>query len=407
MQTYKIGNFFAIDHRCWNYICDNLGINEAISYLILARGSLKNQKSSSWSVNAIEKYTNISRMRAKKAIENLQHNHLITNIKSDKKKPFWHINPAYEVPKTTAYIEKLTNKEVDLLKYIPNEGIKIPTYTKLKEFGNTQAHYIASDLVKKKYLIETNKYFFKPISHNEDFKKPIWIWLPNEIITGLKDYPISPIEQIRQTGNFNAIRLFIDLYAEHFLKDNGGIDWRILYESYSKQEIYNYAQYIILGFKRDTFAVRPNKATFIHNPTNEKDHYKNIFWPALYLLEQLKLISCIPHLIENSSDTAEIIHPYAIKKEDSNLLEYELFLFSHHAALHLLNKGRYKFNQKDTIDSEEPPFLIPVLSHQKDVQLIGIFRLKYKPKTSATSEWIKKNQIWQDYIKVYQKIREN
>lgn len=86
LQTSKIGNFFAIDQRCWDYICNNLGINEAISYLILARGSLKNQKSSLWSVNAIEKYTSISRMRAKKAIENLQNNHLISNIKTDRKK---------------------------------------------------------------------------------------------------------------------------------------------------------------------------------------------------------------------------------------------------------------------------------------------------------------------------------
>lgn len=347
-------------------------------------------------------------MRAKKAIENLQKNHLISNIKTDRKKPFWNINLAYEVPKISAYIAKLTNEEIDLLKRIPNEGIKISRTTKLEEFGNTGAYYLASDLVRKKYLIESSNFFFKPIPYDEEFKKPIWIWLPNEIVTGLEDYPISPIEQIRKTENFNALRLFIDLYAEHFLKDNGGIDWRILHNDYLKKEIYQYAQYTILGFEYDGYQrINLSKANFVHNSNQDNNYCKNIFWPAFNLLKQLRLLSCIPHLIENNSDEAEIIHPYAIKKENSNPLEYDLFLNAHHAAFHLLNKGNYKFDQKDTISSEEPPYLTPVLSHQKNVQLIGIYRLKYKPKTSATAEWVKKNEVWKNYIEFYQNIRNN
>lgn len=45
------------------------------------------------------------------------------------------------------YIAKLTNEEIDLLKRILNEGIKISRTTKLEEFGNTRAYYIASNLV--------------------------------------------------------------------------------------------------------------------------------------------------------------------------------------------------------------------------------------------------------------------
>ena len=41
------------------------------AYLVLARGTGPDQRTTSWSVNAIEKYTSIARPRAKTAIEQL------------------------------------------------------------------------------------------------------------------------------------------------------------------------------------------------------------------------------------------------------------------------------------------------------------------------------------------------
>lgn len=61
------GGFFAVEHALWRSVCD-LGNNAAIAYLVLARGTGGDNRTTSWSVHAIEKYTRISRPLAKAAI---------------------------------------------------------------------------------------------------------------------------------------------------------------------------------------------------------------------------------------------------------------------------------------------------------------------------------------------------
>ena len=58
--------FLAVDVRRIQQACQ-LGLNPAVSYIVLAAGTGKDQSTTSWSVNAIEKYTSISRGRSQKA----------------------------------------------------------------------------------------------------------------------------------------------------------------------------------------------------------------------------------------------------------------------------------------------------------------------------------------------------
>ncbi|RVH53714.1 hypothetical protein [Sinorhizobium meliloti] len=62
------GGFFAVDARRWKEACAD-GMNSAVSYLILCRGSGSDNRTTSWSVRAIETYTSIARTRAKEAID--------------------------------------------------------------------------------------------------------------------------------------------------------------------------------------------------------------------------------------------------------------------------------------------------------------------------------------------------
>ena len=54
------GGFFQIDRRTWARVCD-LGMNPAAAYLVQASGTGGDNRTTSWSTNAIEKYTGISR----------------------------------------------------------------------------------------------------------------------------------------------------------------------------------------------------------------------------------------------------------------------------------------------------------------------------------------------------------
>ena len=51
--------FLRIDRRTWAKVCE-LGMNPAVAYLVLASGTGKGHRGTSWSVQAVKKYTAIA-----------------------------------------------------------------------------------------------------------------------------------------------------------------------------------------------------------------------------------------------------------------------------------------------------------------------------------------------------------
>jgi len=92
MSNNKDG-FFAVNKTKFESAL-TLGLNAAISYLVIACGTSKSNTISSWSVHAVEKYTGISRRRAKKAIETLIDHGVIKRLKAGTK-------PRYRILETT------------------------------------------------------------------------------------------------------------------------------------------------------------------------------------------------------------------------------------------------------------------------------------------------------------------
>jgi hypothetical protein len=66
------GGFFAVDRRTWAKVCEPGMMNEAVAYIVQARGTGRDNRTTTWSVESIERYTGISRHKAAAAIKNLQ-----------------------------------------------------------------------------------------------------------------------------------------------------------------------------------------------------------------------------------------------------------------------------------------------------------------------------------------------
>ena len=64
------GEFFAIDRCTWREVC-SLGLNAAVAFLVLARFTGRLQRHTKAGTKAVEKYTGLSRSRARKAIGDL------------------------------------------------------------------------------------------------------------------------------------------------------------------------------------------------------------------------------------------------------------------------------------------------------------------------------------------------
>ena len=66
----KNRGFFSIDRGTFRAAAAG-GLNSAIAHLVMARGTGPDNRTTQWSVNAIEKYTGISRPNARKAVADL------------------------------------------------------------------------------------------------------------------------------------------------------------------------------------------------------------------------------------------------------------------------------------------------------------------------------------------------
>lgn len=314
------GNFFAINRHQWAKACD-LGMNPALAYLVAARGSDKANKVTSWSANALEKYTSITRRRSKKAFDDLQAVSLLKNKAKGRTPKYDIIRPENEAP------------EDDL------------------------------------------------------------IWLPNEIVTSARN-ETPPIERIRQTADHMTLRLFIDLYGEHYLTEDGGISRSVVAEYFEREHICNSGEYAIYGFSyRNQSCYMNNRALGPHEyMLSEEEEQEGATNSAKYVFQRLQtlidigLMNYIPMLVEHEKE-GEIIHPLTDGISDA----------CRAAALALAPEYRH-----DSVDGFA--YAVPVLKHMKNATVVGIARMTYRPKTKMTSAWFGNEQ---EVIKVINKDIQN
>lgn len=346
------GNFFAVDRRAWA-AASRTNINSMVAYLVIARGTYHDQRTSPWSVTAIEKFTALSRSHAHKAIETLIAAGLVRRLVAREKRgtcPRYTLVPAQEVPGC--------------------EGLPST---------------VAPD---------------NPTA-------PDWTWLPNSLVDGANGEK-SPVELVRQTQSLETLRLLVDLYhgdADN-LADYGGIHWRVIRKDYERQQLGQCGEFVVYGFTPKTLQAWENApflAPFLtgkleRNPQTEEKcdpGWKN-FWPAWGRLLRLGLVQMVPHLIEADNDTAEMIHPVWW---DSNIpAEKELALAADEAARALLTEWQLAQAEDNGL------ILAPVLAHLTEVKMVGIARLRYRPHTKATTAWASRWAEWAEATGKYREI---
>ena len=239
------GCFFAIDHRCWAKACA-ISMNAAVAYLLHARGTGRDQRTTYWSVQALETYTGISRSRAQAAIKSLQSAGLTAQIQGGSR-------PRYEIMPWSNVVRrdlKLTAAQTELLELIragEHPGSRqAPTVDSLALLG----------------LLEKSE-------EGVRLPKPQWIWLPNELVTGAAE-ETPPLELLRQSQDVMALRLAVELYRAQNLREDGGISRQLTRREYERFEVGRQAQFIVWGFRRSALTVRWSDTTMPHRRDESK-----------------------------------------------------------------------------------------------------------------------------------------
>ena len=323
------GDFFAVDRYAWSAVFEKTGLHGAIAYLVLARGSLADMRTTSWSAEAINQRTRLNWRQAKEAIARLVEAALIRQDKGGSKP----------------------------------------------------------------------RYFILPTQSEAE---PEWIWLPNTLVDGI-DGQAAPVEIVRQSGRPAALRLLIDFYGAQELADLGGVYWRQLRREYSREKLGQQGLHAIWGFKSGALRAWGNVPfvkthltgkMVVDGEGRKSDAGWQIFWDALAILEQTGLVYFVPHVVEHDHDGGEraaVVHPYGWPNGEP--IERQLAIAAHDAGCRMLSE--WKRAELQRTGQGKGMVFLPVERHIVDVQMVGLARLKFRTRSSATALWAARMAEWE------------
>jgi hypothetical protein len=369
------GQFFTIDRRTWGVLCCGNDLNAAVSYLVLASGTSADNRGTSWSVESLKTHAGISFERGKGAIKTLCDWGLIRHAET-----FTPTRPRYEIL-SHAEVSAFRRPSLEHYQRTVLDNIRAgrqPPWGKRSPERRT-----AEELVHVGKVRKNLNGVFEAVP--EPSPEPELIYLPNQLATGTDKGEDSPVRRLRAGGDIWALRLLVDLYDAHNLRDDGGISPKVLSEKYTRREVGYKGIYTIWAFSCETQWIRWTGPFAAHEkrpkPNEEAEHPA---WETLRALQRHGLLSFVPHLWTNdptkdATSDAEIIHPYGFRNVSAAEKEVQLAEAAHEAALSMLPDFR--------ADQAAGCHLAPIAKNLPNVQLVGVPRLLYRPKTKRTSDW--------------------
>ena len=208
------------------------------------------------------------------------------------------------------------------------------------------------------------------------------IWLPNSIVQGTSAGEPAPLRLLRGRNEIWVLRLFIDLYDDQNLSAEGGISRFSFKQKYERQRLGQRGRHLIWGFTPESTWVRNTGAAKVHysrsTSTKEAARY---FFESLEVLTSLGLVYPVAHLVENDDDTCEIIHPFGID-DQAETMEREIADAAQSAGAYMLGE--------ELANIHTDKYLVPVFDSYPNTQLVGVYRLRYRPKTSLTADWMRR-----------------
>jgi len=389
------GDFFHIDRRTWAVLCDLDDVKMAVAYLVIAQGTWKGGRFSAWSAKSIEKHTGLHSIRAKEAIGRLVANGFLRlTQESTRRSPRYEVLAFHEVePKVR---EQKRASLSDWHRFHFDELVAAGDDGKKPAKRNSSFDAL-NDLVGKGLAGRNGDRFFctPPVDPSAQL-----IWLPNEIVQGTDVGEPEPVRLLRARNDIWALRLFIDLYQAHNLSADGGISRGVLIGKYNRKRLGQRGRHLIWGFSRNgSSAWFTDGITRCHETRPRNGDGNHPIWDSIAVLTSLGLLYSVPHVIENEDSSCEIIHAFGTNA-NAEPMELELGKAAQEAGEYMLGE-----ELTTTYESHGIEHLAPIFDSYPNVQLAGVYRLRYRPKTSMTADWMRR--LWNDHrewVPVYRRL---
>jgi DNA-binding MarR family transcriptional regulator len=361
------GRFFAVDRRCVEDATRyGDGITAAVAYITLARFTGRDQVATLAGMTAIHTRTGLTRGRADLGLKTLERAGLVTpsGTENDRR----HLKPWGLVQADRA---KLTPRQQKILLRLLSKKEPITSRA-------DPDHRIASTLVRKGILEPTKALPGKPCFR---LIAPEWVWLPNTLVDGFGTGD-SPLARIRQIQDRRAVLVLLDCYRLGNLAEDGGLPWHYVRQTFKRKDIYTRGHFTVWGFVAGGSTAQWDPL-FTRFKAKDQDAANRDLWRIFHALRDAGLVEYVGHIVEGLNEGAQALHAYALPYTGEEP-ERAVALAAHKAGRMMISEKKYQ-EAKAALGVD--PWLCPVRSHIKNVELIGIVRPVHRPHTRMTSAW--------------------
>ena len=214
-------------------------------------------------------------------------------------------------------------------------------------------------------------------------KKGTPIWLPNALVDGAAS-EVPPVAHLRQTQDPLALRLFVELYGEQNLRDDGGVKPSVIWMAYERERIGQRGAHVVWRFHGgrqwvswSSDVTKPHSVRLtVEERQAGKDRAED-FFRRLGHIQSLGLFEWVPYLFDGPH--GEPIHP--LNRHGAIEEEAALYAACAETAARCLTDAQHAY----AVD--KGGYLVPVPKHIERAQLIGVARLRYRPHTRLTAAW--------------------
>lgn len=373
----KRGNMFLVDVPTYAQVCALGDADVAAAYLILAAGTGADNRTSTWSREAINQRTSLTWRKASACLEKLEERGLIRWLspKSTRKTRI-DLPPVETRPRMQKHVEALANKLIG--------GGQPETAT---EKGAASVGQRDGWLAQQ----DDGSWHFLPT------RRTVNAYLPNTLVgdeTGKATGDSTLVDRIRLARDPMAFRLLIDLYAGQDLAERGGIDRSMLREEFkhrdkvkatASHQVWNFGQRgkWVSWSDRNRHHSREPTAAEKHEGRNRGSDY----FDRVQVLEDAGALEWAYYLAEDGGEDSTLIYPVAVVRNGKAVWsEIETIVggYATRAACALCTKD----NEAGAWEKYMPTaFLLPADRLAKQATLVGVPRLRYRAKTTNAARW--------------------
>lgn len=387
------GDFFGVELETFHRVCALNDPDVCAAYLILAAGTGADNRTSTWSREAVNQRTSLNWRQARDAVSRLKQAGLVRCTKSGAR-------PRYDLPPYDAR-ESLPLHIADLVTSIAAG----------EQPSGRSAIAMAAHAAGRGHLRKGVDGRYEPTPPT----KPQYAWLPKTIVDGAASER-PPVERVRRARDAMAFRMLVDLYSIQDLAENGGVDRQWLRRKFKRSKSHANGSFQVWQFEYENEYVSWGGVFDVHKrePTPEekkegKNRAQDVF-ERLSILQDAGLLEWVYYLTEDEGEKALLIHPVALTRQngtDDKAIETIVGSYAIRAGVALSTNEERRSEAWATYYETTTPklMLLPAEKLLRQVQVVGVPRLRYRAKTSNAARWQQDlHEQCPEYIRGYRQI---